>query len=782
MRRAISPRLAIKTLRKISASIQFEERAAVVDRVAVFAENRDDAPRSARTHRIADAERLDVGQFAVGFEQVALDRGGPAQVEDADQVGRDRFQMASGRRFRREGRGVGEFLVVGPAGGPADLDPLALAFDANADEVGLDEGFDQISDPGGDTVGSGLHVGHERLGFGAGPQPPLWAGRPPEKGMQAGPAEVRKVALFLYPVGLDIGPFPDLFARAGLEPREVNYARLGGLGGIAAIERNPVPVIAIAPDDASSAWLADEPHVIAILRPPIDRIALLAAVRAALAADASFAHERLAGESRDLLEIARALSSERDVPTLQQLIVRKARELTRADGGSLYVVEAGEAGKLLRFSVAQTGPSDRGIYLGSMLPLSTESIAGYVATTARSVRVEDAYALPEGVPYRFNATFDKASHYRTKSMLCVPMTNARGEVVGAIQLINRKPRFDLVLGSPEHTIEVVEGFDDHDEQVLLALASQAAVAMENARLVLAIQDLFETFVRASVKAIEVRDAATQGHSERVAALTVAQAETLNGIRRGPFADAFFTPDHLRELRYASLLHDFGKVAVPEYIFAKAKKLPDGRLDTVRLRFLLAIEQCRDAGERAELLALLAKVEAANEPAVVAAEAEAAIEDARRRMFRDGFDVRPLLDDRELEYLTIPRGSLSDDERDRMQEHVTQSFLFLREIPWQTTPWPNVAELAYGHHEHLDGTGYPRRLSGDQIQPQVRMMTISDVFDALTAGDRPYKKALSVERALDILTKEFAQRGKIDPDLLDVFIEKRVYDVTATRAS
>jgi len=586
------------------------------------------------------------------------------------------------------------------------------------------------------------------------------------------------VPLFLYPIGTDLGPFPDLLAKAGLSPREVNFERLGALGGISALERTPVAIVAVAPDIPANAWLADEPNVVAVLRPPLDRIAVSAAARAALAADAAIAQERLAGESSDLLEIARALSSERDPAVLQQLIVRKARELTRSDGGSLYVVERGEGPPMLRFAVAQTGPTDAGIYLGSLLPLSHASIAGYVASTAEPVRIVDAYA-PDGVsPYRFNDAFDRASHYRTMSVLCVPMTTVTGDVVGAIQLINRKPAFEMTLESPEHTVKVVEPFDDHDEQILLALASQAAVALENARLVEAIQDLFETFVRASVKAIEVRDSATQGHSERVAALTVAQAVTLNAIGSGPFADAHFSADHLRELRYASLLHDFGKVAVPEYIFAKSQKLPHGRLDTVRLRFLLAIEQSADPRERDDLIALLERVEAANEPAVVAADAEAALEEARGRMFRDGIDVRPLLDDRELEYLTIPRGSLSNDERDRMQQHVTQSFLFLREIPWQTTPWPNVADLAYGHHEHLDGTGYPRGLAGDQISPQVRMMTISDVFDALTAGDRPYKKALSIERALDILTKEFAQRGKIDPQLLDVFVTKRVYEVTS----
>jgi HD-GYP domain-containing protein (c-di-GMP phosphodiesterase class II) len=583
--------------------------------------------------------------------------------------------------------------------------------------------------------------------------------------------------LFVYGKGADLGTFPELLANAGLDVHEVDFARLAQRGGIAALQTQGWAVAVASTDDLDAQWLGEDDRVVAILRPPLDRASVLTAVRAAKACESAALQQRFASESNDLLEIARALSSERNLPVLQQLIVRKARELTGADGGSLYVVEDAEEGKQLRFNVAQTGPHDRGIFLGSILPQSAHSIAGYVTVTGQPVRIDDAYGLDDTLPYRFNDSFDRASNYRTKSMLCVPMCNVNGEIVGVIQLINRKPDFDIALTSPEQTLEVVVPFDDRDEQILLGLASQAAVAMENARLVAAIEELFEKFVRASVKAIEVRDAATQGHSERVATLTVAQAEAINAIEVGPFADMHFTPDHLREVRYASLLHDFGKVAVPEYIFGKAKKLPDGRLETVRLRFLLAIEQTAGDDERAALRELLQKIEAANEPSVLAASADGALTAARGMLYRDGDDARPLIDDGEYHFLTIPRGSLSDEERDRMQEHVTQSFLFLREIPWQTTPWPNVADLAYGHHEHLDGTGYPRQLSGLAIVPQVRMMTISDVFDALTAGDRPYKKALSTERALDILTKEFGQRGKIDEQLLDVFVTKKIYEVT-----
>ncbi len=584
--------------------------------------------------------------------------------------------------------------------------------------------------------------------------------------------------LVLYPHDLDLGELPLLLGNVGVSVHAVDFKRLRERGGLKTLGAPPANAIVILPPQHSAlAWIADEPEVVAIMHPPVSGASLLASLRTAARVESARALTRTAREGEELVEIGRLLSSERNLPTLQRLIVRKARELTYSDAGSLYVIEEYDGQKRLRFAVAQTGPKDDGVLLDALLPLATTSIAGYVCITGEAVRIDDAYAIPESAPYRFNRAFDDKNNYRTKSILCVPMRNLQGNVIGAIQLINHKPKFDVELESPQQTEEIVSPYDQHDERLLTALASQAAVAMENARLVDAIQNLFERFVHASVKAIEVRDKSTQGHSERVALLTVAQAEAVNRIESGPLAGLHFTPEHIREVRYASLLHDFGKVAVPEYIFAKAKKLPDGRLDTIRLRFLLAMEQARSAEEKETIRALLEKIENANEPNVVSDAADETLLRALELRYRDTDGPRPMLEPFEYDYLSIPRGSLSDDERDRMQEHVTQSFLFLREIPWQETPWRDVPDIAYGHHEHLDGTGYPRKLKGEAIKPQVRMMTISDVFDALTASDRPYKKGMSIERALDILTKEFAARGKVDPLLLDVFIEKRLYEVT-----
>jgi HD-GYP domain-containing protein (c-di-GMP phosphodiesterase class II) len=583
-------------------------------------------------------------------------------------------------------------------------------------------------------------------------------------------------------------------------------------------EEHAVTIVVADPGEVSMMWLAESDHVAGWLVRPLDPVAVVATMTAARRMlkdrrETGRMSEMAGAMTEDtdrLLSIGVALSAERDISKLHELIVRNARELTRADGGSLFLVEKteGDADKL-RFAVAQTGPNDAGTHLGAVLPLTRGSVAGYVALSGEVVRIADAYEIPETSEYRFNQSFDKQNGYRSKSMMVVPMRDHENAIVGVIQLINRKPDFDLVLTSPAMTEQVVNPFTERDESVLLSLASQAGVALENKALLESIQDLFEQFVRASVKAIEVRDKSTQGHSSRVAELTVAQAIAANAVEAGRLADLHFDADALREMRYAALLHDFGKVAVPEYIFGKAKKLPDGKLDAIRLRFLLAINQIEtlgarrkfellqsgvalddhrivevdaDASSRAgELEALLATVESANEPRVVAAEIGALLDSILGKTYWDINEERPLLDTAEFEFLRIPRGSLSNDERQKMEQHVTQSFYFLREIPWSKTPWRNVPDLAYGHHEHLDGTGYPRGLKDLEIAPQVRMLTIADVYDALTAKDRPYKAAMPIDRALDILVKEFAQRGKVDSELLDLFISRKVYETIDVNA-
>jgi response regulator RpfG family c-di-GMP phosphodiesterase len=337
---------------------------------------------------------------------------------------------------------------------------------------------------------------------------------------------------------------------------------------------------------------------------------------------------------------------------------------------------------------------------------------------------------------------------------------------------------------------------------VLSLASQAAVAFENSQLYDNIHRLFEGFVRASVTAIETRDPATSGHSFRVANLTLAMAEAVDRTATGFYAPVHFSRDQMREIRYASLLHDFGKVGVPEEVLVKAKKLYPAQMELIQQRFGFVrrtleteilrskirylLEKSRDEFDAAEpqldckladaLRELDEHMEAillANEPTVLPEGNFDRLHEIADVQYTDLFgESRPLLTPEEVRLLSIRQGSLDDAERLQIEAHVVHTVTFLQAIPW-TNELKNIPEIARAHHEKLNGTGYPYKLSAPEIPLQARMMTISDIFDALAAADRPYKKAVSVDRALEIL--ELAvQDGEIDPSLFAIFKEAQIY--------
>lgn len=496
-----------------------------------------------------------------------------------------------------------------------------------------------------------------------------------------------------------------------------------------------------------------------------------------------------------LNEIGVALSSQRDRAALLDLILLKSREIAQSDAGSLYLAEDdGHGGRRLRFTLSQND-SIALPFTESFLPIDSSSIAGHVALTGTELTLDDVYRIPAGMPFRFNSKFDEESGYRCKSMFAVPMKNPQGEITGVVQLINCKR--DAALRVDGGNVDsVVVPFAAPCRPMLRSLASQAAVAIENIRLYESIENLFEGFVRASVTAIESRDPTTSGHSFRVAELTVGLAQAVDRADTPRFRAVRLSRAEMKELRYASLLHDFGKVGVREQVLVKAKKLYPGQLELIQQRFAYARKALelaqsqrklaylldqgreeylrrqagfeRELGEQLrEVDDLLAFVLRCNEPTLLQEGNFARLADAAAWHIADG-DGRPtplLLPD-EARLLAIPQGSLDDAERLQIQSHVEHTQNFLRQIPW-TAEIKNVADIAAAHHEKLDGTGYPRSLSVEDIPLQSKMMTIADIFDALSAGDRPYKPAVPWEQALDILHDE-ATRGLIDSDLLDLF--------------
>ncbi len=469
-----------------------------------------------------------------------------------------------------------------------------------------------------------------------------------------------------------------------------------------------------------------------------------------------------------LLEIAKALKEERELDRLLQRIVSEAARVVDADRGTLFLVDL-DSGALWS-KIAQ------GIGGEIRIPKGT-GIAGLVAETGQVVNLDDAYG-----DARFNPAVDRSTGYHTRTLLCVPMYNSRGDVVGVLQLLNKR---DGV-------------FDHDDEELLLALGGQAASAVENALLHDEITRLFEGFVQASVVAIEARDPTTAGHSERVAKLTLGIADALEIHGTARWSGLIFSSAQRMELRYAALLHDFGKVGVREDVLIKANKLYPMQLELVRMRFALAkksleVEHLRHcvallragaahervadldaefASKIAEIDAVLAIAEAANHPTVLPAGSfEALQRGAALRFSVINGQTMPLLTAPEIELLSIPRGTLSAAERREVESHVSHTFRFLSQIPW-SRGLRRVPEIAHGHHEQLNGSGYPQGLPATDIGVEARMMAVADIYDALTASDRPYKKAIPHTNALRILEDE-AERGSLDLELVHLFRAGRV---------
>jgi HD-GYP domain-containing protein (c-di-GMP phosphodiesterase class II) len=460
------------------------------------------------------------------------------------------------------------------------------------------------------------------------------------------------------------------------------------------------------------------------------------------------------------------------------------------------------AQKRLRFSLAQNDSIDLP-FRETTMEIDHKSIAGYVASTGQIVNIDDAYHLTPEVPYSINRKFDEDSGYRTKSILAVPLRDQKDHIVGVLQLINAKRDGRVKLDSPSSVKEQVVAFGGRQQDIVASLGSQAAVAVENSRLYENIQRLFEGFVRASVSAIEARDPTTSGHSFRVANLTVGLAEAVQRVETGPYANLRFTREEMREIRYASLLHDFGKVGVREEVLIKAKKLYPAQLEVVKERFAFVkrsieaeklqqrLDYVLEKGREEYLSKLgtfdddlreqIAEVDRffelvlkADEPSVVPETGFEKLTDIAAHYYRtfEGAD-QPLLTPDEVRLLSIRQGSLDENERLQIESHVVHTFNFLQQIPW-TSEIRHIPQIARGHHEKLNGTGYPYKLSAPEIPVQTRMMTIADIFDALSAADRPYKRSVSLERALEILG--FAVKdGELDASLFEVFLEAKIYE-------
>jgi HD-GYP domain-containing protein (c-di-GMP phosphodiesterase class II) len=499
--------------------------------------------------------------------------------------------------------------------------------------------------------------------------------------------------------------------------------------------------------------------------------------------------------------IGASLSAERDINRLLETILTAAKSITRADGGTLYRVTDD---RTLRFEIMRT--SSLKYYLGGttgtpvpFYPIQLykdgkpnhSMIAAYVALTGKTVNIPDAYTA-EGFDFSGTRAFDSKTGYRSKSFLTVPMRNHDNEIIGVLQLIN---------AHDPQSGEIIP-FSPSDQRLAESLASQAAVAITNRMLINQLEELFESFINLINSAIDEKSPYTGGHCQRVPMLTMMLAEAATEAKEGPLAGFVMTEKDRYELKIAGLLHDCGKVTTPVHVVDKATKLETifDRIHLVETRFEVLK---RDA--EIELLKTTAELAVRSAPREEIEAAEARYRERVRQISEDisflracniggesmregdiervrmiaryrwtdsaGHEANFLTED-ELKNLTIRSGTLNPEERQVINHHIVATIRMLEALPWPKH-LKNVPEYAGGHHERMDGKGYPKGLTRDQMSIQARVMGIADIFEALTAKDRPYKRGKTLSESLEILGR-FKQGGHVDPDLFDVFVRSKVY--------
>jgi HD-GYP domain-containing protein (c-di-GMP phosphodiesterase class II) len=485
--------------------------------------------------------------------------------------------------------------------------------------------------------------------------------------------------------------------------------------------------------------------------------------------------------------IGASLSAERDINRLLESILAAAKTITGADGGTLYRLADD---KTLRFEIVRT--TSLKYYLGGtsgnpvpFYPIQLykdgkpnhSMVAAHAALTGKTVNIADAYTA-DGFDFSGTRAFDSKTGYRSKSFLTVPMRNHEHEAIGVLQLINARDPKTGEIGA----------FSDSDQRLAESLASQAAIALTNRMLINQLEQLFESFINLINSAIDEKSPYTGGHCQRVPQLTMMLAEAVNDTREGPLADFHMSEKDRYELKIAGLLHDCGKVTTPVHVVDKATKLETiyDRIHLIDTRFEilkrdLEIRSLKNEIPERELRSRLRELDddrrflhACNIGGERMRDED--VERVKRiaaYRWRDmaGHEASFLSDD-EVTNLTIRAGTLTDDERKVINHHIVATIKMLEALPWPKH-LTKVPEYAGGHHERMDGKGYPKGLKREQMSVQARCMGIADIFEALTAKDRPYKKGKTLSESLEILGR-MRLNNHVDPDLFDIFVRRKVY--------
>ena len=504
----------------------------------------------------------------------------------------------------------------------------------------------------------------------------------------------------------------------------------------------------------------------------------------------------------ELNHVGIALSKVKDTSRLLEAILVAAKKITNADGGTLYRVDTEK--KLVHFEILRTDSLNiaMGGTTGVEVPFypvrlfddegrpNNSMVVAYAVLRDETVNIADAYGAG-GFDFSGTKNFDAKTGYRSQSFLTVPMKNHEDEIIGVLQLINAKDR----------NSGATVAFSEADQRLAESLASQAAVALTNRQLIDQLEGLFESFISLINAAIDDKSPYTGGHCQRVPMLTMMLADAAGATEDGPLADFAMTDKDRYELKIAGLLHDCGKVTTPVHVVDKATKLQTifDRIALIDTRFEILKRDAELAALRSKLVApenrlgewdraertLKARLRQIDEDRQFLRfcnfGSEAMREEDSQRVqdisttyrWRDGDGSEAdFLTADEIKNLTIRSGTLTPEERQIINHHIEVTIRMLESLPWPKH-LKNVAEYAGGHHERMDGKGYPRGLKRDQMSVQARIMGIADIFEALTAKDRPYKKGKTLTESLQILGR-LRLNGHIDPDLFDIFVSQKVY--------
>lgn len=485
-----------------------------------------------------------------------------------------------------------------------------------------------------------------------------------------------------------------------------------------------------------------------------------------------------------MILIGTRLSAEKDIDKLMEMILEESMQITNSDGGSLYIITKEDEPKL-QFKYTRNTSKDFPFNSFTM-PLTKTSISGYTACTGYTCNLANMDETKEKIGIEYNDSFDKQNNYQTINMLVIPMKNLENKVIGVMQLINKKTDYNFVFEQDDDYLSHTEPYTEEEEKIISSLASQTAVLLERNILHEEIERLVKTFIESLVMALDQRDPITAGHSMRLAQYSLALCKAVNEKDDGVYQDTFFDEKQLKEVYYAALLHDIGKIGVREDILLKRNRLSDDAIEAIKYRMYFHYLNKKDVSEKLSdfesyyvnnISDSISEIESINKVGYLPDEKLEFLNKIKSLNFTDlEGTIKPLLSDEEYDNLAVRRGNLTEEQRLLIQEHPAFSFKVLNEISW-SSELDQVPMIASSHHEKLSGKGYPLGLTADDISVQARILAIADIYDALTAKDRPYKPALSIERSISILQEE-CDRNSLDLDLFNIFKEYKVYNVVA----